>query len=365
MYNWEHQNWPNFTYSVDRVYEISVIFAEEMGLLSGLIMGLNGKLKTEALLETLVAEALKTSEIEGEYMSREDVMSSIKNNLGQSSLMVKDKRTVGLAKLMIDVSQHENRALSTALICNWHKLLMENYNHVKGGVWRAGEEPMQVVSGSYGKEEIHFEAPPSKNVPVEMEKFINWYHDPKLLTRDKISDALLKTAIAHLYFESIHPFEDGNGRIGRALAEYTLSQSLMVSPLFLSLSKTIEKDKKTYYAELKKAQAGLEITSWINYFIKVLLDAQIDAKEVVLFTLKKTKFFDKYFKQFNTRQLKVINKMLENGMEGFEGGITAKKYVSIAKTSKATATRDLQILLELGVLTREGDGRSVSYRLAL
>jgi Fic family protein len=170
--------------------------------------------------------------------------------------------------------------------------------------------------------------------------------------------------VAHLYFESIHPFEDGNGRIGRAIAEKALSQSLG-RPVMLSLSKIIEGNKSAYYNALKEAQKSLEITGWINYFASVVLEAQRDAKAMVEFTLKKAQFFDRYKYQLNERQLKAINKMMQKGTEGFEGGMTAGKYISITKTSKATATRDLQQLHTIGVLIQEGAGRSVSYQLNL
>lgn len=190
------------------------------------------------------------------------------------------------------------------------------------------------------------------------------YHQPELPVKDVISKSILKSAIAHLYFETIHPFEDGNGRIGRALAEFTLSQSLK-SPVILSLSKAIEKEKNQYYEQLKVAQRNLDVTEWINYFAQVVLEAQIDAKELIQFTLLKSKFFDRYREQLNERQLKSIKKMFKNGVDGFEGGMTARKYMAITKVSKATSTRDLQHLQEIGVFIQEGAGRSVRYHLAL
>lgn len=364
-YIWQHKSWPKFTYSVDKLHEISISFAQEVGLVNGLVLGLNEELKQEALLELLISEAIKTSEIEGEYMSREDLMSSIKNNLGlQEYIPVKDKRVLGIAKLMTEINQCIDQELTVDILCYWHKLLLEHNSKINVAAWRRGEEPMQVVSGAYGREEVHYEAPPSSRVPIEMEQFFAWYHQPTLPVKDNISKAILKSAIAHLYFETIHPFEDGNGRIGRALAEFTLSQTIE-SPVILSLSKAIEKGKKEYYEQLKRAQRDLYITEWINYFAQVVLNAQIDAKELIQFTLVKAKFFDQYSQQFNERQLKVINRMFENGLDGFEGGMTAKKYMAITKTSKATATRDLQYLLEIGVFVQEGAGRSVRYQLEL
>ena len=221
---------------------------------------------------------------------------------------------------------------------------------------------MRLVSGSIGKEKIHFEAPPSDQVEKEMEHFISWFNDTAPGGPKEIKIAPVRAAIAHLYFETIHPFEDGNGRIGRAIAEKALSQTIG-RPVLLSLSRTIEADKNTYYAALEKAQKSNEITEWIKYFVGVTLAAQKQARESVDFILKKSKFFDRFKDALNERQLKVIRRMLEEGPEGFEGGMNARKYVSIAKTSKATATRDLQQLVELGVLIAEGGGRSIHYRL--
>jgi Fic family protein len=365
MYNWQFKNWPNFIYSVEKLQKISVAFAQEFGLVNGLLTGLNNELKQETILEILIEEAIKTSEIEGEFMSREDVMSSIKNNLGlQQNPEVKDKRASGVAKLMVEVNQKTVIPLTTDLICYWHQLLMEHNQKVNPGFWRNGEAQMQIISGAYGREVVHFEAPPSAIIAIEMERFINWYNNPELPVKDNISKALLKSAIVHLHFESIHPFEDGNGRIGRALAEFALSQTLN-APVLLSLSKTIENNKKLYYDQLKSAQRSLDIAEWVEYFSEIILEAQKDSKALIEFTLKKAMFFDKFKEQLNDRQLKVINRMLEEGAAGFIGGMTAKKYMAISKTSKATATRDMQQLNELGVFVLEGAGRSVRYQMVL
>jgi Fic family protein len=195
-----------------------------------------------------------------------------------------------------------------------------------------------------------------------MKKFTGWYNDYN--THANVTDALIKTAVAHLYFESIHPFEDGNGRIGRAIAEKCLAQSLR-RPVLLSLSSVIEKNRKQYYAALKDAQDSLEITGWLVYFANVILQAQTEAIKIVGFSLQKTKFFDKYKSALNEREHKVVKKMLDAGYKGFEGGMTAKKYMAIAKTSKATATRDLRHLSETGVLLAQGSGRNIHYELTI
>lgn len=363
MYNWQYKDWPNFRFTLENLQTISISFAEELGVVNGLITGLNDDLKQETIIEILISEAIKSSEIEGEYMSRIDMMSSIKRNLGlRSDIKVTDKRVAGMARLMTEVRESYLNDLSLDMILNWHKILMESFLTINAGQWREGSEPMQVVSGAYGREVVHYEAPPSEIVSQEMQTFIHWFSNDNLSHLDKISKAIVKSAIVHLYFESIHPFEDGNGRIGRALAEYTLSHTLQ-SPVLLSISKVIEKDKNQYYDALKDAQSTLDIKDWILYFGKVILTAQIEAKQWVEFTVKKVKYFDSFKQLFNERQQKVINRMFEAGVEGFQGGMTAKKYMAIAKTSKATATRDLQHLNEIGALQVLGAGRSVRYEL--
>lgn len=197
-----------------------------------------------------------------------------------------------------------------------------------------------------------------------MANFVQWFNDDKRAKLDKISAALVKSSITHLYFEIIHPFEDGNGHIGRALAEYALSHTLK-APVLLSLSKIIEKDKKQYYTALKSAQRDLDITEWIIYFSKIIFQAQVEAKQLIEFTVKKMKYFDRFKHQLNERQLKVLQRMFDAGVEGFAGGMTAKKYTAITKASKATATRDLLYLADINALDAQGGGRSTRYELVL
>lgn len=221
---------------------------------------------------------------------------------------------------------------------------------------------MQIVSGRPEKLTIHFEAPPSTIVPLEMKNFIQWFNSTSPNQSGSIKFAPVRAAIAHLYFESIHPFEDGNGRIGRAIAEKALSQGYGY-PILISLSQAFESEKKGYYEALKIASRSNNITPWIDYFVKIVLKAQIKAEEEINFILKKSKFLDLHKDQLNDRQLKVLQRMLRNGPQGFEGGMTAKKYMNITGCSKATATRDLQHLYALDVLNQIGSGRNVRYDL--
>ena len=367
VYNWQLKGWPDFTYDVVEVQPLILAFAQETGEVNGLIQGLPDMLKQETLLQLMLSEAVKTSEIEGEYLSREDVMSSIRNNLGlnDTPVYVKDQRASGVAQLMVEARKGFQQPLTLDMLKDWHRLLFANVaSRVNPGEWRQGDAPMQVVSGAYGREIVHYEAPPSARVPEEMERFAGWYNSVTFPLKGQVPEAILKSATAHLYFESIHPFEDGNGRVGRVIAEKALSQSLG-RPIMLSLSKTIEANKIAYYDALKEAQRALDITAWMVYFANVVLAAQRDAKAMVMFALKKAQFYDRHKIQLNERQLKAVNKMLDKGADGFEGGMTAKKYMGITKVSKATATRDLQQLYELGVLVQEGAGRSVRYQLNL
>ncbi len=365
-YNWECPDWPDFRYSTQSVENAMLTFGEKTGRVDGMVMGMGDDEKMETVVELLVAEATKTSEIEGEYLRRDDVMSSIKKNLGLpgDKEHVLDKRAKGISEMLIDVRRTYAEKLTTKQMFTWHKLLFQGNRQIDVGAWRTHAEPMQIVSGAAGKEKVHFEAPPSSEVPGLMESFTRWFNDTAPGGGQEILNGVVRAAITHLYFESIHPFEDGNGRIGRALAEKALSQNLK-RPVMLSLSKTIEKNKQQYYTALQQAQRSNEITPWIDYFVNLLVAAQADAEVQVGFTLKKVRFFDKFRNKMNERQMKVVRKMLEAGPAGFQGGMNASKYVSITTASKATATRDLQELLqnEIFRLFDNAGGRSTKYVL--
>lgn len=364
-YNWQLSDWPEFTFDLSGIEDILLAFATETGRISGLLQAIPDNVQIETVIQTMVAEAVKTSEIEGEYLSRQDIVSSIRNNLGLNPVAekVKDKKAQGAATLMVDVRNSYSDPLTEEKLFEWHRTLLPD-SKVNTGIWRTHEAPMQVISGAYGIEIVHFEAPPSSRVPDEMNAFIKWFNNTAPKSAMEIKHAPVRSAIAHLYFESIHPFEDGNGRIGRAIAEKALSQTIG-RPVMLSLSCTIEANKKDYYQALKDGQRSNEITEWISYFAQTCLAAQTDALGLIEFTLKKTKLFDRYKDKLNERQLKAVRKMLDTGIEGLEGGMTAKKYMSITKASKATATRDLQELVKIGLFLPFGGGRSIHYKLTI
>jgi Fic family protein len=367
-YNWEQADWPYFTYSLEGLESAVVSFAEKTGHATGILKALPEEIQMEAIIELMVVEAIKTSEIEGEFLSRKDVLSSIRRNLGlvTDTEYLKDKKAEGVGKLMTDVRQTFSEKLTEETLFGWHRMLFPGDKNLRIGAWRDHEEPMQVISGAMGKLTVHFEAPPSIRVPVEMERFINWFNETTVGGSKEIKNAPLRSAIAHLFFETIHPFEDGNGRIGRAIAEKALSQGIG-KPVMLSLSRTIEANKNEYYDSLQAAQRSNEITPWVNYFVKTVLSAQTEAEEQIDFTLKKVKFYDRFKNTLSERHLKVVARMLEEGIKGFKGGMNANKYASLTKVSKATATRDLQELIGVNAfkLIGDGRGRSTSYEVNL
>lgn len=363
-YNWEQDDWLQFHHTESEFTAIALEFTALAGQSQGYVQSLSGNEQAETILSILVNEAIKTSAIEGEFLSRADLVSSIRKNLGYPtpSFHIKDKRAQGIATLLVKAREDVEADLTETQLFEWHQLLMMGNNAINSGQYRSHTEPMQVVSGAIGKETVHFEAPPSGIVPAEMQTFFEWFNETKPNGKRPIPNFLIRAAIAHLYFETIHPFEDGNGRIGRIIAEKALAQGLK-RPILMSLSTAIEADKKSYSAALKKAQKTNEITEWIQYFAETILKAQHDFTATIHFLIKKTAFLDKYKTQLNDAQTKVINRMLEDAE--FIGGMNARKYQSIAQVSKATATRHLQDLVEKGILVSHKGGRSTAYQVTV
>jgi Fic family protein len=366
QYNWQLPEWPNFQYEQTQLHDLLLRFTEKTGRADGLLSALTESEQTETMIALMVSEAVKSSAIEGEMLSRPDVMSSIKKNLGLHAERKKasDRKAEGIAELMVCVRNGFAKPLSQTMLYEWHTMLMQGTSRIQSGVWRTHEEPMLIVSGNIGTETVHYEAPPSKAVPGEMKRFIQWFNRTAPGAKDDIRMPPIRAAIAHLYFESIHPFEDGNGRIGRALSEKALSQGIG-RPALLSLSQAIEADRTNYYAALKQAQQSLNITGWIDWFTRTLQNAQQQAESLIEFTLKKAKLFDRVRDHLNDRQLKVLQRMLKEGPGGFQGGMSAEKYIAITKTSKPTATRDLQNLVAQDIFIPSGGGRSTRYQINL
>ena len=358
-YIWQQKQWPNFTWDNNALDQHA--YALEASRLVGEVQHLSKTEKTDALIDLMVSEAVKTSQIEGEHFDREDVRSSIRNQLGLNATpdTVRDPNANGVASLMISVRDHFAAPLTEDSLCAWQDMIMVGDYHramQDVGNWRTSTEPMQVVSGPIGREKIHYEAPPSSQIPAEMARFIKWFNNSREMK------GALRAGVAHLYFECIHPFADGNGRIGRAICGSALSQELG-HPALLSLSTTIEGRKQEYYDALSGASRGsLDITEWLVWFTGMVLDSQRQAKEQVAYVLAKAHFWGTYADRFNERQLHVLKRMLREGHEGFEGGMSAQKYAKITGCSKSTATRDLTELLQMGATRMlAGSGRSTRY----
>lgn len=357
MYNWQRENWPQFKFKTTHLEsEIGSIMLKA-GELKGKLAALPADLSIAVVVEILVLEAIKTSEIEGEFFNKIEIMSSIQQNLGLTVLKnPKDKNAIGLSKMLIQVRDTYAQELSESQLKEWHTSLLGNKKNIHAGEYRKQTAPMQIISGSFTNPKIHYEAPPSAAVPSEMSRFIAWFNESTYLSPP------VKAAVAHLYFESIHPFEDGNGRIGRAIAEKALSQGLKFH-LSFSISLAIEKNRKAYYEALQKAEKSLEISEWIAWFLTMLLEAQASADQMITLTIAKFHFFNRHDLYLNERQRKAIHRMFEAGPEGFQGDMNVQKFIGITSASKATATRDLQDLVEKNIFKSLNAGRSTRYEL--
>jgi len=361
QWNWQLPGWPEFTYQSDVLRPLEDAFLLESGRLLGSFVHLGGADEMALRIELLSDEALETSRIEGEILNRESLQSSLRRHFGLAT----DKRKVapaeqGVSEMLVDAYRHFESPLDQERLCRWQGWLMRGRFDLKGtGAYRVSPEPMQIVSGPLHDPRVHYEAPPSKEVPRHMREFLEWFngsaHELPALTR---------AALAHLRFEAIHPFEDGNGRIGRTVAEWSLSRSVG-RPLPIALSQTISLRKKAYYEELANANHTLEVTRWVRYFATTILDAQQRAMARLAFVIAKSKFFDRYRGMLNERQEKVLVRVFAAGPEGFAGGLSAGNYASISGSPSATVTRDLQDLVEKGALLRTGERKSTRYRLNL
>lgn len=365
QYIWEHSNWPDFTWNDASIEKQAYDYALEASRLVGEVQHLSEDQKTDALIDMMVSEAVKTSQIEGENFDRADVRSSIRNQLGLNKVAeaVRDPKANGIAALMISVREHFSEPLTAERLFAWQDMVIMDVHdrrRIEVGKWRSDPEPMQIISGAYGHEKVHYEAPPSSRVASEMDRFIDWFNQSQHLK------GAVRAGVAHLYFECIHPFADGNGRVGRAISEIALSQELG-HPVIMSLSTTIQARRTVYYDALSRASQGnLDITDWLLWFTEVICQAQKQAHDQIRFVLAKARFWDRFSDALNPRQAKVIERMLREGPAGFLGGMSASKYMKLTGTSKATATRDLTELLTIGAFKRlEGGGRSTHYAVDL
>ena len=346
VWNWQHKNWPDFIYKEADFKEYERLFFENAGRMQGSLQHMEEADKYLLRIDLMSHEAFKTSEIEGELLNRNSLQSSIRKQFGlQTDHRKIEPAEQGIAEMMVNLYQQYVNPLDNDMLFSWHQMITNGrLDLMDKGKYRTHEDPMQVVSGPLGRSKVHFEAPPSHQVPSEMAQFINWFN--KTEKEQKLS-ALVRAAISHLYFESIHPFEDGNGRIGRALIIKSLSQSLGY-PLLLGLSQIIQDEKKAYYDALERNNKGLEISEWITYFCETILKAQDYTQHLINFTIEKGKFYQRFSHQLNERQKKVVGRMFQEGIYGFEGGLSAKNYRTISSATSATTTRDLIKMVEIG-----------------
>jgi Fic family protein len=363
IWNWQQEGWPEFRYDASKLEACEAAFLRQSGVFSGAVRHVGDEDRQQLTVELISDEALKTSEIEGEFLNRDSLQSSIRRNFGLAS----DNRKIppaeqGISQMMVDLYRHFDAPLTDELLFRWHEMLMNGRRDMKDvGRYRTDESPMQVVSGPLHAPKVHFEAPPSQFLPKEMKRFNQWFNHtaPKGKAPLRI---LTRAGIAHLYFVSIHPFEDGNGRLGRAIAEKAVSQGLGQASL-IALSHTINSKRKAYYDTLEQSNRRNEITDWLVYFARAVLEAQDYSQRMLDFLIAKTKFFDRFRGQFNERQEKVIARMFREGPTGFKGGLSADNYIRITETSRATATRDLQDLVDKQALIRTGSLKSTRYHL--
>lgn len=364
-WNWQQTDWPNFTYKREAIALSEDEFLMSAGKLFGAYQHLDGDEKQALTIELISDEALKTSEIEGEMLNRDSLQSSIRRQFGLST----DSRKAspaeqGVSEMMVDLYKTFAEPLSHEILFSWHSMLMKGRTDlVDIGRYRTHEDPMQVVSGAYHAPTVHFEAPPSASVPGEMKRFLKWFNETAPGSKSTLP-AVTRAGIAHLYFETIHPFEDGNGRIGRAISEKAMAEGLK-QPSLIALAYTIEREKKSYYAALEAANKSNNITDWLLYFSETVLKAQEVSQCRVEFIIAKAKLYQRIDGQLNPRQEKVLARVLREGIDGFKGGLSAENYIRITQTSRATATRDLQGLVELGVFTKTGELRHTRYHLKM
>jgi len=363
MYIHLSKKWPNFSWDSEELMPLLAKVRNTQGELAGKMESLGFDLKNEALLESLSEEVVRSCEIEGEILDREQVRSSVARRLGMeiSGLVESDRNVDGVVEMLLDATQNFDNDLTEDRLFGWHSALFPSgrsgMHKIVVGNWRDDSSgPMQVVSGAMGKEKIHFEAPISKRLPKEMKTFITWFNNEHRL------DKLFKSGIAHLWFVTIHPFDDGNGRIARAITDMMLSKSEKYKQRYYSMSSQIRKDRKKYYQVLERTQKGvLEITEWMNWFLNCLLEA-IELSDLIL---KKVLFKHEFWKinkskNLNARQVKMMNLILDN----FKGKLTSSKWAKINKCSQDTALRDIQGLMDHQVLIKEmPGGRSTNYEL--
>lgn len=364
MYIWERKAWPELMWRKALVSVPLATVRHDQGRLLGRMEGLGFRLREEAAVQTLTQDVLKSSEIEGEVLDAAQVRSSIARRLGidVGGLVPTDRNVEGIVEVMLDATRQLDQPLTEDRLQGWHAALFptgrSGMTRIRVGQWRddaAG--PMQVISGPIGREHVHFSAPPASRLAGEMKAFLDWFNAPAT------TDPVVKAAIAHLWFVTIHPFEDGNGRIARAIADLALARSEGSPQRFYSMSSQIRVERAAYYDNLERTQKGnVDISNWLVWFLGCLQRAITGAQELLGAVLDKARFWERAAAHgLNDRQIKVLNRLLD----GFEGKLTSSKWAILAKCSQDTANRDIAALIDMGLLRRgEAGGRSTHYEIA-
>jgi Fic family protein len=364
VYLWEQSKWPALTWDAGRLAALLAEVSREQGRLLGRMQALGFDLRREAHLSTLTEDVVRSSDIEGEKLDSDQVRSSLARRLGMDigGLVPTDRNVDGVVAMMLDATTHHAQPLTTERLFGWHAALFptgqSGLQKVIVGNWRSDADgPMQVVSGPIGQRKVHYEAPPAERVPEEMARFLSWFEAPGN------ADPLLTAGLAHLWFVTIHPFDDGNGRIARAIGDLALARSERSAQRFYSMSAQIRRERDDYYTILERTQKGtLDATPWQQWFLTCLRRAIDGSQETLARVLGKARFWDRFAQaSLNARQINVLNRFLD----GFEGKLTTSKWAKLTRCSQDTAYRDILDLVERGALRRDpAGGRSTSYSLA-
>lgn len=360
-YIWQHENWPHFSWNAEALLEPMSRLSQLHGLLNGRMSMLGFDEKCRSSLSAMTEELIGSSEIEGVRLNPNSVRSSIARRLGieDEGLLIEDHYVEGLVDVMLDAVHNCREPLTDERLFGWHAALFplgrSGMHRITVADWRKGEEPMQVVSGAFGHEKVHYEAPASADVPAEMERLINWCNNAAL-------SPFIMAAVAHLWFVTVHPFDDGNGRLSRTLADMLLARLDVDSARYYSMSAEINRNKKEYYEILERTQKGdPDITEWLLWFFGCLENAITRASSIIERTLEKAAYWDKFHNvDINERQRKIINRL----WDGFEGKLTTSKWAKICRCSQDTALRDINDLISKNMLRNSGEGgRNSNYLL--
>jgi Fic family protein len=363
---WQAAAWPNLVYDTQMAAPDLATAYRMHGVAEGKAMAISLGSTSEVALDALSDDVLASAAIEGERLSLDVVRSSVMRRLGLAASGPTDRHVDGLVQVMSDATTQCDEPLDEDRLCRWQSALFpggtSGIHRIAVGRYRDHDDPMQIVSGMPGREVVHYEAPPSREVPAQMARFFAWFAETSPLN-GKVFDGLARTAIAHLWFESIHPFEDGNGRIGRAIADMAMAQHFRAPVRFYSLSRQLLISRSAYYDVLNQAQrADVDITAWVQWFARQCTAAFDTANKVIDQAIEKKRFWDRNATYgLHERQHKVLQRLLDDGNGGFLGGLNAEKYMKMTGVSKATATRDLAEMVAGGQLWSRGAGKALRY----